>query len=509
MRLTALMLISLLLAACDDSNNDRIFGPAKPQPENPTVSGPITGGGGEDCCRITLAGFEIDLRNLGYIPGTPFYTFLEFDELEVGYRETEYFFSGIAASYIATDEVTSNGYWAVEPAQGAEYTSRMVVQRPLDDADFNGTVVVEWFNVTGGLDSAITWMTAHTELVREGYVWVGISAQAAGIEGGGAFDLSLKAVDRERYGELHHPGDSFSYDIYSQGAQAVRRPLGVDPLEGLTVERVIAAGQSQSASRLTTYYNAIQPTIDLFDGFLIQSRSSRSSPLSQAPQAEVPTPDPVLIRDDLLQPVIMLQAETDLSGLSLQPDSSRFRLWEVAGSSHSDAYIAVKAPFDRGDDPAVADVISTTSARPPFIECPLPVNDGPMHWVTKAAIAALDRWTGPGDPAPEGAPLTLNADRTGFELDGLGNALGGIRTSYVDAPVAKLSGLGNDDGLCRLFGTTVLFGDAQLAELYPTRADYVNSIDRATDDAVDAGFLVPADAALIKERARQVSIGGQ
>ena len=73
-------------------------------------------------------------------------------------------------------------------------------------------------------------------------------------------------------------------------------------------------------------------------------------------------------------------------------------------------------------------------------------------------------------------------------------------------PAPPLSGLGNDDGLCRLFGTTSLFEDELLRQLYPTDTDYVNAIDEATDAAVDSGFLVPADAALIKERARQVSI---
>ena len=129
-----------------------------------------------------------------------------------------------------------------------------------------------------------------------------------------------------------------------------------------------------------------------------------------------------------------------------------------------------------------------------------------MHWVTKEAIAALNRWVSEGEPAAEATRLALNAERTGFELDELGNALGGIRTSYVDAPVAVLSGLGNDDDLCRLFGTTNLFEGELLGQLYPTDADYVNAIDKSNDAPVDSGFLVPADAALIKERARQVSI---
>ena len=52
-------------------------------------------------------------------------------------------------------------------------------------------------------------------------VWVGVSAQSVGVEGGGgAFDISLKVVDPVRYGGLNHPGDDYSYDIFSQAAQS-------------------------------------------------------------------------------------------------------------------------------------------------------------------------------------------------------------------------------------------------------------------------------------------------
>jgi hypothetical protein len=87
-------------------------------------------------------------------------------------------------------------------------------------------------------------------------------------------------------------------------------------------------------------------------------------------------------------------------------------------------------------------------------------------------------------------------------VDEFGNALGGIRTPYVDAPVAKLSGLGQASTICILFGTTLLFDDLNLLELYPTREDYVRAIDGATDEAVEAGFLLEADADLIRSRAR-------
>ncbi len=289
MGMTALVVL-IVLAACSDGN-DSPPSIQKPRAENPVVEGPITGGGAADCCVIYFDSLAVDLREQGYTPGTPFYGTESFDKAKVGYLEKEYFISGTATSFIATDELGSDGLWNIQPADAADYKSRIVVQRPANDADFNGTVVVEWFNVTGGLDAAPDWVPMHTELMRGGYAWVGVSAQSVGIEGGGPISIPLKVIDPQRYGSLHHPGDSFSYDIFAQAAQAVRNPVGIDPLGGLKVQRMIGVGQSQSASRLVTFFNAIHPTIELFDGFVIHSRGAGSAALSQEPQVVVPTPD--------------------------------------------------------------------------------------------------------------------------------------------------------------------------------------------------------------------------
>jgi hypothetical protein len=288
----------------------------------------------------------------------------------------------------------------------------------------------------------------------------------------------------------------------------------MDPLDGLSVQRMIGIGQSQSAFRLVTYVNAVHPTVALFDGFVIHSRGNGSAPLSQTPQVEVLTPDPVFMREDLSEPVLTLQTQTDVFRLNSvtqrQSDTASLRLWEVAGSAHSDVYTTIKGPLDRGDDPTVADVVSNSDARPPFITCPLPVNDGPGHWVAKAAIAAVDRWLRSGEPAPSAPLLTLNAQGSDFEYDRFQNALGGVRTPYVDAPVATLAGEGQppaNAAFCGLFGTTVLFDAATLAELYPDKTAYVEAIDNATNEAVAAGFIRPADGDLIKARARTSPIG--
>jgi hypothetical protein len=273
-------------------------------------------------------------------------------------------------------------------------------------------------------------------------------------------------------------------------------------------------GQSQSAFRLVTYYNAIHPTIDLFDGFIIHSRSSAGSNISDSPQEEVPVPDVAYIRTDLPEPVITLQSETDVFQLNSvaarQADSSHFRLWEMAGTAHSDIYTTLKSPEDRGDNPEIADVTSVPEVRPPFITCKFPANDGPMHFVAKAALRALDHWVRDGQEAPS-APL-LSTDQTGtaFIYDSVGNVEGGIRTPYVDAPVAALHGEGQPpaDAFCGLFGTTELFEAVQLSALYPTKQAYIDAIDKYSDEAVAAGFLLPADADLIKTRARTSDVAG-
>ena len=183
--------------------------------------------------------------------------------------------------------------------------------RPTSPKEFNGTVVVEWLNVSGGLDASPDWTGAHTELIRDGFAWMGVSAQYAGVEGGGALlpivNLPLKTVDPARYGSLVHPGDSFSYDIFSQAAQAIRHPTGASPLGDLEVKRVIAAGESQSAFRLVTYIDAVHPLAAVYDGFLVHSRGAGGAigaPLSESPQPSIPVPSPALIRTDLRATVL-------------------------------------------------------------------------------------------------------------------------------------------------------------------------------------------------------------
>ncbi len=485
-RAFVLVCSGLLMSACGSHSS-----PAAGTP-NPSIEGPIAG-------TPTLLGSTT------------------FNLADVGYEQSEYFISGQARSYINTTGQTEDGKWKIRLADTAAYKTRILVYRPIDPAAFNGTVVIEWLNVSGGTDSSSAWIMAHTEMIRKGYAWVGVSAQKAGVDGGGAnltgLAVYLKAWNPARYSSLVLPGDKYSFDMFSQAAQAVLHPSGIDPLAGLHVERAIAAGESQSADFLVTYVDAIAPIAKLFDGYLIHSRVHGTVGMTP-PEifgTDFATRSTVHVRNDLDVPVMMVQTETDLFQLGaypdLQPDAANFRLWEIAGAAHADLYVSKTGATDRGTDPNIAAVIETTAPNPLY-SCPKPVNDGPQHFIINAALAALDNWIRNGVAPAYAARLEVDAQAQTFAKDSVGNVLGGVRTPYVDAPIAILSGEGQTGStLCSLFGTTQLLGSTQLGSLYPDHATFVSEVNTSADNAVSSGFLLQPDADLIKTWAQASTIG--
>ncbi len=464
---------------------------------SPAIEGPVGGGSGK-----------------------PFVGSTTFDLGQVGYGEAEYFISGTASAYVNAGSLSVDGLWTVTPSATAAYKTRILVYRPLDPTKFNGTVIVEWLNVSGGVDAAADWIMGHTELIRDGFAWMGVSAQQVGVEGGtsvlGLPIMSLKGTDPARYGSLVHPGDSFSYDIFSQAAQVIRRPNGVEPFAGLAVQAVIAAGESQSAFRMVTYIDAVHPRADIYDGFLVHSRGGSTismAALSQSPQPTIAVPGTVQIRGDLDVPVLTFETETDLTFLhyvpARQPDTDRFRLWEVAGTAHADTYTTVTGMTDIGNSPDVANLVVTATPVSGFA-CAVPINSGPQHFVLNAALAALNQWVRHGTLPPTAPRIELApSGPVAIVRDAHGNAVGGVRTPEVDVPIATLSGEGQVGSVfCILFGSTAPFSDTILASLYPDHATYVAAFDAATDRAVAAGFILPPDAALMKAAAAASSIGG-
>ena len=461
-----------------------------------TVEGPVTGGAGQ------------------IVFGTS-----AFDGSAFDYVEEEYFIAGTATSYTSAVPLSEDGAWTVEPKDTADYKTRIVVRRPAATETFGGTVYVEWLNVTAGLDTGPTWSLSWIDMMRQGAVWVGVSAQRVGVEGGGnpmgEFRV-LKKADPERYGSLNHPGDNYSYDIFSQAGATVWQQADTI-LGGLQPEVVIAAGESQSGFRMASYLNAFAPMHDVYNGYLVHSRGSRAANLYCATNcaepsdpSDVTTPTVVRIREDLTRPVLNFVTETDVVGDRLgyrraeQPDTDVFRNWEVAGTAHGDAYSLGINDGEKGDGQADIELFEAqfgapTSVYMGIIECSEPINAGPHTYVLRAAIRALDSWIRTGVVPASTPKLQNNADITGYEVDANGVALGGIRTPYVDVPMAVLSGIGQDGGgFCGLFGTTTSFTADQLDALYPTADDFIAKWNEATDAAVASGAILEIDADAIK-----------
>lgn len=407
---------------------------------------------------------------------------------DYGYTEEEFFFEGKAKSYALSGEMTMDGVWDVAEAGEADFKSRMLVRRPSDSSKFKGTVVFEWLNVSGGVDADPGFSFNWEEALREGYVWVGVSAQKTGIEGGGIAIVAgpvpaLKEYDPERYDSLSHPGDQYSFDIYTKAAEVVRSPGKVDVLSGLKPKRFIAYGESQSAMRMVTYVNGVHPLVKAFDGFFIHSRSGGAVPLTEGATFAIGG-TPVHIRSDMEEPVFQFLTETDALGIlafkpARQPDTSKLRSWEVAGTAHADARL-LGGPG--------SGILPCTN-----------VNDGPQHFVLKAALHSLNQWIIDGTEPAKGEPLVSDdANRPG--TDEHGNALGGVRTPDVDVPTRTLSGIGVSTGgpndlVCALFGQSTPFSADKLKQLYPTHTDYVDKVKASALATRQAGFILSQEEA--------------
>lgn len=422
----------------------------------PTVEGPIPGAVPGDRTSAVLG------------ETYPFFS-TYVDLAAAGYVEEEFYLSGVADGWAAD---------GTQVATDVPYRTRVVVRRPAEDADFNGTVLMEWQNVTAGYDLDALWSPTH--MMRSGYAWVGVSAQRVGVD-------QLRGWSPTRYGTLDVTGgrqfvtDELSYDIFAQTGLAVGAPSSTSAslLGGLQVDHLLAIGASQSATRMRTYYDLVLPqTTQVFDGyaFIVGSAPTREG----------------------TEPIIQVLSETDVrSPAGRRPDSDVFRRWEVAGTAHSgyagQVYRQPLAERDLGGSaPAVCDL-------PPFSRVPL-------GQVTSAAYDHLVDWVATGTAPPSAPYLEFNADGTNVRNE-LGLAKGGIQLSQVTVPTALNTGQNSGASFCRLYGSYVAFDETQLAALYKNHGQYASAVKKADRANVNAGYIVADDAAINHQEAVHSDVG--
>ena len=463
------------------------------------------------------------------VPGAPFLNLTE-----AGYVEREFTMSGGATIYKQSGFWSSNGKWAVSPSQtNVPYTTRLLVRYPTNPAKFNGTVVFEWMNDTTGGDQDPVWAELRNELVNKGYAYVGVTAQRPGMK-------DLATWDPARYGSLGDGNDGESYDIFTQAANVIKADSAA-VLGGLTPKVLIGTGDSQSAFRIDTYVNAIQPVTHAFNGFLGVGRAVTAAPIGEGLVATSPLP--ALIRTDNTAPFIQLNTQGDIEELDAaaarQADNNDLRTWELPGASHIDAHeAAYETETIAREEPTVI---------PPHCVLGTPIEgtgtplDGvnqtdnmPLFEVEDAALAAEQNWITKGvapakSPQISTFPLFFGLyDLVNKNQYGIGQ--GGIQMPDAQVPAEDYSAINfasvseeslsppailselegaftaletggienetlRDSGLCLLSGYFTDLSSSKLKSLYPTAASYASKFTSAVNTEVAAGFMTPEDAA--------------
>lgn len=446
-----------------------------------------------------------------------------------GYCEEEYFLSGKANVY----KWDQPGPAEIRMPAGP-YTNRTMVRKPTDPNKFSGNVFLEVLNSTSTYDSQPLWYACHDKFLRDGDIYVGITSKPIAIK-------ALKKYNPIRYAPLswdnplppeqrgNNPGDymplgiagSFPetedgliWDIVSQTGALLKSDSSANPLNGYGVEKIYAIGASQSANLLTTYINAIQTVAvmpdgkPIFDGFLL-TVGAYPLPINQDAPIVLPPGDSRVVIRNCRVPVIRFMSQSDFRSMGPWPflsarreDSDaltdRFRLYEVPGAAHTNYYTV-----DFRSGPAELTPLDIEIPHKPDYY----PNDFPSHYLFMGALVNLDRWVREGTPPPRAARIQIDEritqkDQFGNEVpailkDGYGNATGGLRTPYLDIPIATYTAYTDAD--C-LGGKLLYFQDDLEKQLYQSHEYYFRLFSAKVDEMVESGWIMAVDGERMKQK---------
>ena len=392
--------------------------------------------------------------------------------LVASYAESEELVSGTAATYSgpATGPVT--------PQPGSShFVTRILVRAPKDKRQFSGRVLVEPFNTSGGAELDALWQQVGPMLMSEGDAWVGVTERASSVG-------HLQSYDPVRYAALDVPTNDVAWDILRQVGRVLKDNLPTSPLRGLDVTHLYMGGYSQSALDTATFAMAFQPRTGtahrtpVYDGYLPAAHSGSVTPV-QSGTAVVPTLEskpfaPVDV------PVIDIETQTDVEGFAIgsvftstsgasvrRHDSNlpadRYRLYEIPGAPH-------------------ASTIDGCDGRP---------SSFPTEMFLRAAFKSLTQWEERSTTPPSAPRIELAVDDAVAvsKLDDFGNALGGVRSPFVDVPLYRYDVHSETGPLCKLAGHETPISAANLEAKYGSAARYRKQFTASLDQTIKAGFL--------------------
>jgi hypothetical protein len=459
----------------------------------------------------------------------------------VGYVEEEYFLSGNASVY---DWAGSDHKVKVIAGPG-KYVTRILVRRPRDPARFGGNVEVTILNASLNLDFG--GPTDFGRMVKQGDVWIGITTKAVTAKALQGFDPvryapldwsnpaplqsrcpqptmipTYMAGSKEAIEAMAKAGvksswpeteDGLVWDMLGQLGLLLKSEQRSEILPGFSKPWVYMTGVSQSAIYIRTWLAAFHDryrTPDgepVYDGYLAVVGPAMIR-INQC-AADVSLDDPVqkFVPPDV--PFISISSEGEMWQSRFTHQSDAFTrkggivTYEVAGASHRAADVSGLAPdtisfappkdlaragFKLPDAAGVSGLMPAGSLPNDFIWQPL----------IRGAYHNLELWVRKGIKPPEAPGIALDA-KAEIKRDQLGNALGGVRMPYIEAPVAAHTGYITAGGMGGITGFKKPFPPETLKALYPDNATYVAKFSAATDRLLAGRWISPEDAAAMKK----------
>jgi hypothetical protein len=253
------------------------------------------------------------------------------------------------------------------------------------------------------------------------------------------------------------------------------------------------------------YINGVQPLTNAFDALIPAICAGSAADFDTA----MGHPDPgsgdtshsrsimTRVRDDLSVPVFHFNTQTEAFYYARmhQPDTERFRSWEIAGSAHMPKRQTYFGRLKTDRDGVTGFLRSYSAVR---------TNEAEWFPVFDAVLLHVHRWINDGTPPPQFPPIEIEGND--YAYDRYGNVIGGVRVPELEAPTARYVAAAN----LPLEGYTIPLAASQLKELYPTHESYVEKFRAASVRARDLGVVLPgqveeyvraAEAAPIPEEA--------
>lgn len=441
------------------------------------------------------------------------------DVADYNYVEEEYFISGHANVYDTDQNDEATLYKA-----GLPYKTRIIVRKPSDVSRFSGIVYVDILNATQGYDIEDLWHRIYLWCMENGHGYVGVTSKPVNVQ-------SLKNFDYNRYKTLNWPSgepitmppvsnsatlpgteEGLIWDILGQTGHMLKTNNSGKVFEGYQVRYVYLTGQSQSGAYLNTFIGYFDRAAKLlngegiFDGYMnivgsLVQRSIRQNdqigPLRLTKRNIHPS----------TMPYICLSSEADLTLFKLFVDgelldmkvqnsdtaTDKCRYYEIPCSPHTDIVCPVLTDIED---------IRRMNGKIPNLDPKLleHINDMHVEYYICGLLWKLHRWSAYGE-TPEELPVLARRNHA-LVKDRWGNTEGGLRTPYVDVPIATYIACNPDDpeGIC---GKMEYFTHEQFSSLYGTTQKYLELFSTYTDRQVCEHWISRTDGEKMKAWSRQ------